>query len=295
MNSPAVNVPAPSPQPALELIALAQLSPDRARRRLRALLLANPNYFEKIPPTSFGAVLNIQEDTTYESISRLGYDPEIDRLSVAIDVKQPAGYSSEILFQGSEEFVRFYMSFNGGAKWHDLGMRSITVADAHRPRPLAYEVVLHNISGGELIPKSSQPRIRAILSWSTPPPAGEPSWIPVWGHIAESDVRLEDSRMIDSKRSKTAGRVDRLESVPNLMSANMPMPFTSTTSRGHLSMRPLHSTRTDPHHRFLAYALARAAGYRPPGLSGSRTAEPYPVQGAVLAPALPAAMAAGVS
>ena len=168
-------------------------------------------------------------------------------------------------------------------------------ADAHRSRPLAYEVSAAQYFRRRTDSREYPPRIRAILSWSTPPPAGEPSWIPVWGHIAESEVRLEDSRMIDSKRSKTAGRVDRLESVPNLMSANMPMPFTSTTSRGHLSMRPLHSTRTDPHHRFLAYALARAAGYRPPGLSGSRTAEPYPVQGAVLAPALPAAMAAGVS
>jgi hypothetical protein len=295
MNSPAVKVSAPSPQPALELIALAQLSPDMARQRLRALLLANPNYFEKIPPTSFSAVLNIEEDTTYESISRLGYDPEIDQLSVAIDVKQPAGYSSEVLFQGSEEFVRFYMSYDGGANWDDLGMRSITVADAHRPRPLAYEVALHNISSGQLIPKSGLPRIRAILSWSTPPPAGEPSWIPVWGHIAESDVHMEDLRMLDSMRSKTPVRVDRLESVPNVISANMPMAFTSAGTPGLLSMRALHSTRTDPHHRFLAYAFARAAGHCPPSLSGSRTAEPYPVQGAVLAPALSVAIAAGIS
>ena len=89
------------------------------------------------------------------------------------------------------------MSYNGGAKWRDLGMRSITVVDAHRPRPLAYEVACTIFPATNYAPGVASARIRAILSWSTPPPAGEPSWIPVWGDIAESEIRLEESQVID--------------------------------------------------------------------------------------------------
>ena len=275
MNSPPINVSAPSPQPALELIALAQLSPDLARQRLRALLLTNPNYFVKLPPTSFSAVLNICEDTTYEGISHLGYDPETDQISAAIAVKQPNGYSSEFLFQGSEEFVRFYLSHDGGSKWRDLGMRSITVVDAHHPRPLAYEVALHNISGDELAPCSISPMLRAILSWSTPPPPGEPSWTPVWGHVAESEIHLEVSQMIGSKRSRAEGTSDRPESPSNTISANKAMEFTPFRRHVHLSKRALRSTSTDPHHSFLEYVLSRAAIYCRPCCSDSRTAKSY--------------------
>ena len=70
-------------------------------------MLANPNYFVKIPPTSFSAVLNIQEDTTYESISRLGYDPEIDQLSVAIDVKQPLATQANSFSRAQKNLCAF--------------------------------------------------------------------------------------------------------------------------------------------------------------------------------------------
>lgn len=295
MNSPAVNISAPSPQPALELIALAQLSPEAARQKLRALLLTNPNYFEKIPSTSFGAVLNIQQDTTYESISCLIYDSTTDELCAAIDVKQPTGYSSEILVRGSEEWVRFYLSYDEGSKWHDLGMRSVTVTDTQRPRTLEYQVRLHISAGVEHLPGTIQPKIRAILSWSTPPPAGEPGWKPVWGHVAESDVPMEDSQSIDRKRMIASNRIDRLDATANMMYVYRPMDFTSARTQGHLSMRALHSTKTDPHHRFLAFVLARAAGYRSSISSNIRTGESRRVQITVPPPTLSVSVTAGIS
>ena len=295
MNSPAVNISAPSPQPALELIALAQLPPDVARKKLRALLLTNPNYFEKIPPSSFSAVLNIQQDTTYESISRLVYDPEIDQILAAINVKRLTGYSSEILVRGSEEFVRFYLSYDGGSNWQDLGMRSVTVADSHRTSNCHYEVALHVVSEDEFIPDGLKPKIRAILSWSTPPPMGEPGWKPVWGHVAESDVYLEDSQVLDRKRSIAVGKTDHLDAAPDMMSAYRPMDFTSAQSHGHLSMRALHSTKTDPHHRFLAFALARAAGYCALNSSEFQTGKSYRAQDTLPVPSLPVGMTACIS
>ncbi len=295
MNSPAVKISAPSPQPALELIALAQLPPDIARKKLRALLLTNPNYFEKIPSSSFSAVLNIQQDTTYESISSLLYDSEIDRLTAAIDVKQLSGYSSEILVRGSEEFVRFYLSYDGGSKWHDLGMRSVTVADSHRPSTCQYEVALHGLSEDSMIPDGVKPKIRAILSWSTPPPMGEPGWKPVWGQVAESDVYLTDMQLLDRNRSIAAGKADHLDAAPDMTFVYRPMDFTSARSQGHLSMRALHSTKTDPHHRFLAFALARAAGYCSLNSLGYQTRGSYLAPAALPDPSVPVGITACIS
>jgi hypothetical protein len=261
MDSPAVKLSAPSTQPALELIGLAQLSPDLARKRLRALLLANPNYFGKVPSKSFSAVLNIEEDTTYESIGHLGYDPQLRQLSAVIDVKQGKGYSNEVLVQGSQEFVRFYLSYDGGSTWLDQGMGSIHVADAHWPRPLAYEVHIQIDSASESFRDRAQTKIRAILSWNMQPPTGEPGWKPIWGQVAESDIHIEDSRVIVTRRTDSAAHSDRLESALHVRRFERPMEFTSAIAHGHLSRHALHSSETDPQHRFLAYVLAKAAGY----------------------------------
>ncbi len=56
-------------------ISLAKLAPEIARKNMKALLLANPNYF------------------------------------------------------GSQEFVRFYLSYDNGATWQDQGLTNFTVYD----------------------------------------------------------------------------------------------------------------------------------------------------------------------
>jgi hypothetical protein len=190
MNSPAVTSFAPSAQPALELIALARLAPEQARKKLRSLLLANPNYFGKVPSRSFIAVLKIQEDTTYECISRIGYDPQHEQLCATIDIKQAFGYSGDAFIHGSEEFVRFYLSYDGGSTWLDQGMRSLSVFNAQLPRPLAHTVTLEVIPRIELCSEKFLARIRAVLSWNSPPPAGAPNWTPVWGNVVESETAL---------------------------------------------------------------------------------------------------------
>ena len=245
MNSPAVARFAPSAQPALELIALAQLSPEQARQKLRALLLANPNYFGKVPSSSFMTVLKIQEDTTFECISRISYDPQRERLCATIDIKRATGYSGDAFIHGSQEFVRFYLSYDGGSKWLDQGMRSLSVFDSHLPRPLVQRVTLEIIPREELCSEEFVPKIRAILSWNSPPPAGAPSWAPVWGNVAESDFQIEDA-VVDSPGVTLPAVKDKYPKASSFV-----MGQSATVS----------STRTDPRHSFLAFVLARAAAF----------------------------------
>lgn len=271
MNSPAVTPFARSTQPALELIALAQLSPEQARQRLRTLLLANPNYFGKVPSSSFMAVLKIQEDTTYECLSQIGYDLQHEQLCATIEIKQASGYSGDAFIHGSEEFVRFYLSYDGGSTWLDQGMRSLSVFDARSPRPLVQRVALEIISTEKLSSEKILPRIRAVLSWNSPPPAGAPSWTPVWGNVVESDFQIQDA-VVDSPGVPLAIVEDKY---PKASSFVMGQSVT------------VSSTRRDPLHSFLAFVLARAAAFDSSTSLDPRSDGPIPIARGETTPRFP--------
>ena len=248
MNSPAVSPLAPSTQPALELIALAQMSPEEARKRLRTILLTNPNHFGRVPAASFNSVLKIQEDTTYECISRVGYEPQCEQLCATIEIRQTMGYSSDTLIHGSEEFVRFYLSYDGGSKWLDQGMRSVNVCDAHLSRAAEHSVTLQ-ITLREYFDGVKFPlKVRAILSWNSPPPAGAPNWTPVWGNVVESDIEVEGSQFHLAGELHLSAKTG----TPNLSLPGMGRTTKTydgaVIGREHLQSPTARSAETDPRH-----------------------------------------------
>jgi hypothetical protein len=261
MNFPAVTPFAPSTQPALELIALARLSPEQAGLKLRALLLANPNYFGKVPSSSFMAVLKIQEDTTYECISRIGYDLQHEQLCATIEIKQASGYSGDAFIHGSEEFVRFYLSYDGGSTWLDQGMRSLSVFDERSPRPLVQRVALEIISTEKLGSEKILPRIRAVLSWNSPPPAGAPNWTPVWGNVVESNFQIMDSQVDIPGARLSARKNESPKSSSDAIERITETSGRTSIGQGRLQSTTVHSTKTDPQHDFLAFVLAKAATF----------------------------------
>jgi len=96
------------------------------RTQFKSLLLANPNYFGNLEVSSFESVINIQSNTTYEEIGCVGFQPQFNRLEAVVYVKQPFGYGGGICSNGSQEYVRFYLSFDHGATWVDQGLTSFT-------------------------------------------------------------------------------------------------------------------------------------------------------------------------
>jgi hypothetical protein len=193
MRAPSKESVTPVSQPALDLIALAQQSPEQARRNLRAMLLAKPNHFGSLPGSSFRTVLQIEEDTTWESIGCVGYDRELEQLRATIYIKQSSGYSDDECATGSEEFVRFYLSYDGGATWQNQGLKAVRVYDERGHKPLEHVVTMQIGPKGSLCLNLNIPRVRAILSWNSPPPAGEPNWLPMWGNVAEASIKFEGS------------------------------------------------------------------------------------------------------
>lgn len=204
MPSPHGKTKSSSLQPALELIYLATLEPAQASQNLRKLLLNNPNYFDSLTENSFRIVLNINGDTDYESLGCIRYVPLLDRAYGAINIKQESGYSFQVGPGTSREYVRFYLSYDRGATWQDKGITAVNVADeqGERARMCLVTKKLGLLENYALV--QDVVLLRAILSWNSAPPADAPDWTPLWGNVAESQVRIgsRNARRTHSPRTE---------------------------------------------------------------------------------------------
>lgn len=193
MPSPHGTTSQNSLQPALELIYLATLHPELASQALRELLISNPNYFSHLPEQSFRVVLNMSGDTDFESLGSVSYIPLLEQLYASIQLNRNWGYSLRLRHSSSREYVRFFLSLDGGATWHNEGLTAVTVGDDPDAKTRVYLVTkrisLHE--GSELA--GYPPLVRAILSWNSPPPPDDPDWIPLWGNVLETRIRSTKS------------------------------------------------------------------------------------------------------
>jgi len=87
-------------------ISLKKLPPELARSHMKALLLANPNYFGTLAGSDFEPVLSILGDTAYENIGCVGFNPQLNRLEAVVNINQETGYDGDICSSGSQEFAK---------------------------------------------------------------------------------------------------------------------------------------------------------------------------------------------
>ena len=84
------------------------------RARFKFLLAENPNYFGNLAESDLEPGLLISNNTFYEEIGCVGLQPDESRLDAVVYIKQPNGYGGSVCTPGTPEFVRFYISFDGG-------------------------------------------------------------------------------------------------------------------------------------------------------------------------------------
>jgi len=162
----------------------------RERGAFKALLLTNPNYFGNLEESKLQPVLPILKNSFYEELGCVGYHPQQERLEAVVYVKQPSGYGTDICGPGTPEYVRFYLSRDGGATWQDQGMTSFQAYNipegTEGNKRLEYAVTLPIDPRRRFCFFDPVARVRAILSWNDPPPANMPNWLPVWGEVEEA-------------------------------------------------------------------------------------------------------------
>jgi hypothetical protein len=236
MPSPVGTTSPTTLQPALELIYLAKLQPELASQSLRKLLLANPNYFENLPESSFKVVLNMNGDTAFEGLGCVSYIPLLDQLYASVQLKRDWGYSLNLHDSCSREYVRFYLSFDHGVTWHNEGLTASNVSDEPGARPRIHLVTKRIELRERLQSAEHTPVVRAILSWNSPPPPDAPDWTPLWGNVLDTRIhtvrpdacrtdRLQTGSWVHlAERSGSEGRVGRASDLSDSGPAGVPAP-----------------------------------------------------------------------
>jgi len=224
----------------------------KERAQFKTLLLANPNYFGNLKDSKFKAELNIQLNTFYEEIGCVGFQPQANRLEAVIFVKQPTGYGGNVCSPGTQEFVRFYISFDNGATWDDLGLRSFTAFDipgTSENKRLEYAVTLPIQPRRTFCFFRNQARVRAILSWNVPPPPNFPNFNPVWGNVHDTNIQIEPFKFF-----KLFEAVKALELEPAKLSAALDLDQTVTAARPKVlkaaELQQLYKGKNVEPHRF---------------------------------------------
>ncbi|WP_155855930.1 hypothetical protein [Cellulomonas sp. URHD0024] len=133
-------------------------------------------------------------DTTYEELECLGLDDAARTLVATYRVKRPTGFSGPPCSAGSTEYVSFWGDFDDDCAYtylgtvkvgaHDyismpgggLSYAAILPLDVDRYRRLCTEPGLH--------------KVRAVLSWNTPPSTTNPDDVPHWGNRLDSIVHV---------------------------------------------------------------------------------------------------------
>jgi hypothetical protein len=139
------------------------------------------------------AWLNTNHSVEFEQLNWIGVDPNTSRLSAILTVKQGYGYSGGPLTAGSREYVAFWVDWGKGFQYE--GTTSVTVHDFSclPPAGLEYNVFLPVDLLSRMQPGGKDARtvkVRAVLSWNTPPSTTDPKAPVVWGHGMESLVQI---------------------------------------------------------------------------------------------------------
>ncbi len=143
------------------------------------------------------AWLNTNRNTEYEQLYCIGLDPETAQLTGLLKVKKGSGYSGGPGTAGSREFVAFWVDWGSGFQYE--GTASAAVHDFCQlpPAGLEYSVSLpcDPLSRAQRCRKAEETiKVRAVLSWNTPPSTTDPNAPVVWGNILESRIPIPPSQ-----------------------------------------------------------------------------------------------------
>jgi hypothetical protein len=233
--------------------AAMQEAHARERGIFKALLLTNPNYFGTLQESPFTPVLPVAGNTFYEELGCVGYHPQQEYLEGVVYIYQPSGYGTDICGPGSPEYVRFYLSFDNGATWDDQGITSFQAHNIPQgtegAKRLEYAVSLKVDPARKLCFFDHLIRVRAILSWNNPPPAGQPNWTPVWGNVREVPIQVEPRRFIFPLDIFEIAKVKLPPVLKEVVDLDLPIP-TKTKALGAVELASLYKDKGVPVHRF---------------------------------------------
>ena len=138
------------------------------------------------------------EDTTgnisYEELEDVGLDWNGEKLVAIYRVKKDSGFSGGLCSKGSTEYVAFWVDWGKKCKWQYLDTVEVKSYDFKQlpDGGLCYAAVLP-VDLSKVRRSCNKPligRVRAVLSWNTPPSKVDPSKVPHWGNRLDAHVLI---------------------------------------------------------------------------------------------------------
>jgi hypothetical protein len=249
-------------EPTTEAIMAVTTRPTGAavpneREQFLSLLLANPNHFGNIPDSPISPVQVIESNTTYEELKCVGFSPELSRLEGVVWIKQPSGYEGGICTSGSQEYVRFYLSYDNGTTWLPQGTLNFTVYDVSGLHPLEYAVSLPIQPDKKLCFEANLPLVRAILSWGVPPSG--PNAHPVWGNVIETRIQIPGFWLdIPFPILLEAAKVQLPPDVASVVAADAIIKLQAPKTLSAAELGAQYAQTAVPPHRFLQHQIQSA-------------------------------------
>lgn len=142
-----------------------------------------------------GALQELSGNVSYEELTCLGLEYNLDRLVATFKIKRPTGYSGDLCSAGSQEYVAFWVDWDNTCDWTYLNTVQVNVHDIATipPDDLFYSAILPVDLNVFRQPCQKGPkiaRIRAVLSWNVPPSTTNPNAPVHWGNRIDAHVQL---------------------------------------------------------------------------------------------------------
>lgn len=140
-------------------------------------------------------------DRTFEELECVGLDNNAEQLVGSFRVKRPSGFSGGPCSGGSTEFVAYWADFGDDCTYSYLGTAEVNTHDYEEipKNGLCYAAPLP-VNLGQFRRGCDSPvigRVRAVLSWGTPPSTTDPDDMPHWGNRLDVRVQLQPGRPYD--------------------------------------------------------------------------------------------------
>lgn len=207
---------------------------EKERGEFKKLMLTNPNYFGTFPDLKLAVVKPMKLNVKYESLNCLGFYPQDNRLEAIIGIKLPFGFGGALCSPGSQEFVRFFVDWNGDGDYldaaEDAGVGGVNVHDIPNipypclttSKPISYSVSLTLKPLKYSCPSPYLVKVKAILSWNHEPTAGNPNYNPVWGNVLEKWIQIAPLSLYVIKPGKVTMTLDEIKKIEALKLDKIP-------------------------------------------------------------------------
>ncbi len=178
-----------------------------ARKEFSSFLAVGVKGFPKLKLKTPIEFFKKKMNSSYEGIDCVGYNPAFKELTATISVKKTAGYAGSLCRNGSFEYVRFYLDYQDGNGWKDMGYTALNVhdiptqkdCDGKNKKPISYVIRLKINPKQKNCSTANLPKVKAVLSWNSIPTANDPNLTIgtyVWGDVKEEQIQISPFKFI---------------------------------------------------------------------------------------------------